>query len=264
MTSMMHKPMKAIFFVFTAASCLNACSQSQPDYSGTTTVRMYRESETDIITLKIPKGYLDHYVLAGPSVPGAKEETAEVQHQMYFVAEAATLNPRSAENNQAFVYPNSLTDELRFNTSTWHMRSKAERGRYQQYLHESRISTFIFSCVQPPQAKRRYGLEWYEIDRVNCPKMQVPPKSMLIDRQPNGAVRTQIFCTSDEVPDLAEQSKPGRMSEYNPRCNHSYYFEELNVTVTLHYARFYVKDWRQLERRINALLRSFVQTTTTP
>ena len=87
--------LKAVVFAVGIACALSACSQSQPDYGGTSTVRIYRHSDEDIVTLKIPNGYLDHYVLAGPPVPGAREETATIRHQMFFTAEAGTLKPRS-------------------------------------------------------------------------------------------------------------------------------------------------------------------------
>jgi len=258
-------PFKSIVSVLCIAFSLNACSQSQPDYSGTTSIRMYRNSDADIITLKVPKGHLDHYVLSGPPVPGAKEETAEVKHQMYFTAEASTLKPRSTENNQAFVYPNSLTEEFSFNISVWNKRSERERNGYLQDNYASRIRTFTFSCTTPPAPKTRFGLDWYAGDISNCPKQLAgAPKDMLIERDARGEVKTLLFCTSDEVPELADQGKSAPMADYNPKCEHKYYFKQLNASVTLRYSRFYVKDWRLLEQRINALLLSFVQTSSNP
>ena len=225
---------------------------------------MYRNSDTDIITLKIPNGYLDHFVLAGPPVPGAKEETAEVLHQMFFTAEAGTLKPRSAENNQAFVYPNSLTDDLHFNTSTWNKRSEQERPVYLQDYYKFHTDMYLSSCKNQPAPKSRFGLDWYTRDISNCPsQVHRGQQDLLIDRDTNGAVKTLLFCTSDEIPDRADQLKSGRLGD-NPICQHRYYFKGLNASVTLRYARFYVKDWRLLEQRINALLFSFVQTPSNP
>ena len=183
MKSRTIRPFKLIVLTLFLTYALSACSQSPPDYSGTTSVRMYRNSDTDIITLKIPKGYLDHYVLAGPPVPGAKEDTAEVKHQMYFTAEAGTLKPRGLENNQAFVYPNSLTEEFSFNISTVYGRIPSEVPIALRSTYASRIWMFANSCETPPVPKPRFGLEWYARDISNCPKqIHAGPKDMLIER----------------------------------------------------------------------------------
>lgn len=259
------KPIKSVVFTLCIAYSLSACSQSQPDYSGTSSVRMYRNSDTDIITLKIPKGYLDHYALAGPPVPGAKEETAEILHQMYFTAEASTLKPRSTENNQAFVYPNSLTETFSFNISTIYARLPSEVPLALRSTYASRMHTFSFSCATPPVPKPRFGLDWYAGDISNCPKQLVGfPEDMLIERETNGEVKTLLLCTSDEVPDWPNQLKTSHIVTVNPKCKHEYYFKQLNARVSLRYSRFYVKDWQLLEQRINALLLSFVQTPSNP
>ena len=69
MNSGPFNPFKPLVFALCLAHALSACSQSPPDYSGTSSIRMYRNSATDIITLKVSNGYLDHFVLAGPPVP---------------------------------------------------------------------------------------------------------------------------------------------------------------------------------------------------
>ena len=259
-------PLKSIIFTLCLAFALSACSKTPPDYSGSSSVRMYRNSDTDIITLKIPNGYLDHFVLAGPPVPGAKEDTAEVKHRMYFTAEAGTLKPRSTENNQAFVHPNSLTDEFSFNISTVYARPPGEVPLALQSTYASRIWMFANSCAIPPKAKPRFGLEWYARDIPNCPKQihAGRKEDMLIERDTNGQVKTFLICTSDEIPDRADQVKSGHLLGNNPKCEHEYYLKELNARVSLFYSRFYVKDWRLLEQRINALLLSFVQTPSNP
>ncbi len=257
--------LKAVVFGLFLTHTLNACSQSPPDYSGSTSVRMYRNSDTDVMTLNIPKGYLDGFVLSGPPVPGAKEDTAEIKTHMFFAAEAGTLKPRSADNNQAFVYPNSLTDQFSFNISSWSKREAHECYMYRQRNYASRLHTFTFSCATPPVARPRFGLDWYEGDRSNCPmQLAIHPTDMLIERDAGGGVKTLLFCTSDVVPDLSTQLAAGQLISSNPRCEHLYYFEALNVTVILDYSRFYVKDWRALEQRINTLLLSFVQTPSNP
>lgn len=259
------KPIKSVVFTLCIAYSLSACSQSPPDYSGTSSVRMYRNSDADIITLKIPNGYLDHFVLAGPPVPGAKEETAAIRHQMFFTAEAGTLKPRSAENNQAFVYPNSLTAEVSFDILSWYKRTPQEQLMYLQNNYKSRADMYFFSCKKQPESKLRFGLEWYAQDISNCPKQNAGfPEDLLVDRDTNGDVKTLLLCTSDDVPDWADQIKSGKTFTSNPKCKHLYYFKELNASVSLFYSRFYVKDWRLLEQRINALLLSFVQTPSKP
>ena len=265
MKSDRFKPFKAAILALFLAHALSACSQSPPDYSGTTPIRMYRNSSTDIITLKVPNGYLDHFVLYGPPIPGTKEDTAEIKDHMFFTAEAGTLKPRSAENNQAFVHPNSLTEEFYFNIGSWRNRSEQERPMHLQELYKSFVNIYLSSCRKPPEPKQRFGLDWYTIDVSNCPThVHRGPQDMLIDRDANGDVTTLLRCTSLDVPDWADRFTQPREFTYNPKCQHRYYFKALNASVTLRYSRFYVKDWRLLEERINALLLSFVQTPSNP
>ena len=103
------------------------------------------------------------------------------------------------------------------------------------------------------------------IDISNCPThVHGTPQDMLIDRDANGDVRTFLICTSLDVPDWADRFKEPQAFTYNPKCEHLYYFKALNARVSLRYSRFYAKDWRLLEERINALLLSFVQTPSNP
>lgn len=248
--------------VFTISLLCASCSQAEPDYTGNTTVRLYRHSQDDIVTLKIPNGYLDHFVLAGPRVPGTKEDTAPVQHRMYFIAEAETLAPRSKENAKAFEFPNSLTDEIRFNISTIYGRLPDEVPIALQSTYESRSSTFSFSCIKTLEPQNRRGLLRYSTTIDNCPKQQDLGfrKDMFIERDAAGNVKTQIFCANDEVPDLSEQIKAGRNASYNPMCEHAYFFAPLNASVTIRHPRFLLKNWQSLQQRINTLLISFIQT----
>ena len=254
-------------FVFGISLLSVSCSQAEPDYGGTTTTRLYRHSVEDVVTLKVPNGYLDHFILAGPPVPGTKEDRASIQHQMYFIAETDTLAPRSKENATAFEFPNSLINKIRFNISTIYGRLPDEVPIALQSTYDSRSSTFSFSCVRPLEPESRFGLKQFETTIANCPRQSPDAafrKDMLIKQDADGNIQTQIFCTSGEILDIVTQKHEERVGRPNPMCEHAYFYAPLNARVTIHYPRFLLKDWQSLQQRINALLTSFVQTSLAP
>ncbi len=245
---------------FSISLLTTSCSRAEPDYSGTTSMRLYRHSQEDVVTLKIPNGYLDYLVLAGPLVPGTKENLAPIQSTMYFIAETGTLAPRSKENAGAFEFPSSLTNKIRFKIGTFYGRFPADVPGALQNTYESLRSMFSHSCIKPLAPQTQFGLQRYTASVDNCPKQHGTRKNMFIERDVNGDVKTQIFCTNDEVPDLSEQIKTDRRVGDNPMCEHAYFFAPLNASVVINHPRFLLKDWQLLQERIDALLTSFMPT----
>lgn len=245
-----------LFAICMALSSTYGCTRSQPEniFDGTSAARFYRNSSDDVITLNIPKGHIDYLVHGGfPRKP--------IEADLYFVAEAPTLKPRSKENNASFEYPNDVVQQVRFSIRSRYQVTPEER---RERMH--RVLTIPFDmlsrpCIRDKQFTERFGLERYSISPSTCP--QVDPSSrddILIERNADASIKTIIKCMPDDVPDTTEQIRTGREAGYRPLCEQSYELPELNSQVTIFYAREYNKEWRLLQQRVNALLVSFIPT----
>lgn len=160
--------LKSLVFTLCIAYPLSACSQSPRDYSGTATVKMYRQNVNDIITLKIPVGYLDHFVLAGPPVPGAPENKSPVRDTMYFEVDLPDLQARSAANNWKFEYPDSLTEKMSFKYHVRYFPPENERYGLWQDTLLSRLGMKHPDCFQRRMPGDRFGMEYHHIDSKTC------------------------------------------------------------------------------------------------
>ncbi len=233
-----------------------SCTQAQPghNYSGFTDLRYYRNSPDDVVTLKVPNGYIDYDVVGG-------QPRKDVEFQMFFTAETTTLNPRSRENNQSFEFPGNLTQQISFNIHSGSQMPPSERAERVQKILRIPLGQPMRPCTRNLQPTTRFGLERYVIDPTSCPK--IGPRlrdDVLVERDNRGDLKTVIQCMPEDVLDSGEHVREGRIERYNPQCEQAYQFEELNAHVTIFYPRDYNKDWKGLQQRINALLMSFVQT----
>lgn len=251
--------LKQSFLTLCVALSASACSQGQPDFSGTSTFKLYRESETDIMTMKVPNGYIDGYVMYGPPVPGANEFEGPVRYALYFNADLPGLAPRSLANNWKFQFPAELTENIRFSFGTIYGRQGVEREvAVQKSLFRPMPST---GCFYEPQAARD-GLEVLAIDPLKCARQNewYSERDLLFKRDRDGRYLTVLECLTDAVP--ASGIVPGGGGRrYNPMCKHDFYDGVLNAHVTLHYPRPLRPDWSLLEQTIKTLLHSFVVTT---
>lgn len=234
------------------ASCTKA--QPGPDFSGFTDVRYYRNSLDEVVTLKIPNGYIDYDVVGG--LP-----RRDVEFQMFFTAETTTLKPRSKENNQSFEFPASLTQKIRFNILSMHQVPSGERHERVQKILKRPFGALMRPCRLNSQPANRFGLQRYVIDPASCPK--IGPRlrdDILVERDSRGDLKTVIECMPDDVSDSGEHVREGRIERYSPQCEQIYSSEVLNSVITINFSRAYSKDWENLQRRVDALLMSFVQT----
>jgi hypothetical protein len=253
-----YRAIQTAFLSISLGLPLGACSQDQFDRSGTTTFRLYTTSSSDVVQMVVPDGYLDHFVLAGPPVAGAREDRPAIHSDMYFVAEADTLRPRAAGNEGVFNRPRSLTEELRFNLLSFHMRRQSDvPGAIQWLLQASQDMTF-HACPELPMPQKKYGLDFYALDSRKCQQVAPSLEDIYVRRSVDGSVGTQIICTSIAIPDVVKGGVP-TASIYNPMCKHRFYLKELNALVTLNYSRLYIQDWHSLQTRVRALLLSFVK-----
>jgi len=234
-----------------SASCTKA--QSGSDYSGFTDVRYYRNSPDDVVTLKVPNGYIDYDVVGG--LP-----RRDVEYQMFFTAETKTLNPRSKENNQAFEFPTSLTQKIRFSILSMNRVPSGERHERVQKILERPFGALMRPCIRGAQPSKWFGLERYVIDPASCPKIGPTLRDdILIERDGQGNFKTVIECMPDDVSDSGEHVREGRIEHYSPQCAQSYFSETLNSHIVINFSRAYRKDWKNLQQRVDALLMSFVQ-----
>jgi hypothetical protein len=256
-TNSMKRMFRICLMLAWLAVSVSACSQRQPDFSGFTTFKMYRESETDIVTLRVPNGYLDGFVMYGPPVQGAKEFVGEVRDALYLQADLPDLAPQSAQNQWKFQYPAELTQKVTFNFSAIYRRQGTEReeaiqGNIQYGLNNGGP----FGCPYKPQPDRD-GLESRFIDYVECSKAR---NTILYDyhykRDGNGKFTTVLQCLSDHVPESGISPLSG--FKFNPMCTHHFYDAKLNARFQMHYPRPMRSQWADIERRIQNLVHSFI------
>jgi hypothetical protein len=239
-------------FLLLASGCTNA--QIEDRLAGEHTLNYYRNSPEDIVTLKIPKGYIDYDI-----VGGLARKTVEAD--LYFTAEAITLQPRSKENNASFVYPTSSLKQISFSIRSRYQVVPDERLERMQRTFNRWFDFLSIPCVRTKEAATRFDLERNTIDPTTCPKVGPNARSdVLVERYADNSIKTIMDCTPDDIPDLTEQMRLGKIASYRPGCEQNYFLSELNALVTLRYPREYNKDWRDLQQRINALLITFIQT----
>ncbi len=235
-------------FLLLASGCTNA--QIEDRLAGEHTLNYYRNSPEDIVTLKIPKGYIDYDIVGGLA-------RKPVEADLYFTAEAISLQPRSKENNESFVYPTALLKQLSFSIKSNYAVVVNERHERLQRVLGGRFDTLSRPCIRTKALTQRFDLERHTIDATTCPTVDASLRDeILVERNADASIKTIMVCTSDEIPDLDKQTLSGR----RPGCSQTYLLSELNALVTIHYPREYNKDWRDLQQRINALLISFIQT----
>lgn len=252
MNSLGFAQAKVALAVICIAFSVGACSQNQRDFSGTTSFKVYRESQTDIVTMKVPNGYLDGYVMYGPPVEGAKESTGPVEDTLYFEAALPDLAPRSPVNNWKFEFPASLTEKMRFNLSVIHRQGVERVGTIQHLLNLHHPPA---GCIYESQPDRD-GLESNFIDPNKCARYSSSVSDIHFKRGPDGKYQSVLRCLTDFVP--ASGLAPTDGSKYNPMCQHKFYDPKLNAIITMHYPRPLRRNWAELEQKIKTILHSFV------
>ncbi len=246
--------LKAAVAVLCIAFSVAACSQVERDFSGTTSFKVYRENQTDIITMKVPNGYLDGYVMYGPPVHGARESTGPIEDKLYFEAALPDLAPRSTANNWKFEFPASLTEKMRFNFFVIHRQGseRAETIQHLLYLHHPPPG-----CIYEKQADRD-GLQSSFVDSKKCEKYRIGPRVPDIHfvRNKAGKYTTVLSCLRDAIPESGVD--PDDNWKFNPMCEHQFYDHKLNAIITMHYPRPLRRNWAAFEQKVKTILHSFV------
>lgn len=246
---------KAALAVLCVAFSVNACSQKQRDFSGDTIFKVYRESQTDIITMKVPNGYLDGYVMYGPPVHGARESNGPIEDKLYFEAALPDLAPRSNANNWKFEFPASLTEKMRFNFSVIHTQGSKRIDVIQKILFSPSVPD---GCAYEPN-EERHKLEASRVDFGKCSnhrQMHVV-QDYFFKRDSVGGYSTVMECSPENVP---AGVSPVSIGGINPMCQHRFYDSKLNAIVTMHYPRPLLGNWAELEQTSKTILHSFIVT----
>ena len=147
-----------LFGICTALLLAYGCTRAQPEhlFDGTLAVRFYRNSSDDVITLSIPKGHIDYLVHGGfPRKP--------IEADLYFVAEAPSLKPRSKKNNASFEYPNNTVQQVRFSIQSNYQVTPEERRERMHRVLMIPFDMLSRPCIRDKQSTERFGLEHYSI-----------------------------------------------------------------------------------------------------
>lgn len=238
-----------------------ACSQKNLTGDAYALVPYYRSSVTDIVTLKVPKGYLDTYVMQGPRVDGAKEYSAPIFDALYLEMSAADFSPRGVDNESVFRYPGSLTQKISLMVTSYYKRTEAGSTAARRELANFRERDFFASCKQRPDAQQKFGLEWYAFDRQTCPYRVGLVVDRLVLRDAEGHVTTELECNPVHMPIDADRTTNSDGRAINPQCKHIYFLKELNAVVTLDYSTSHLQNWREIEAQTRKILMSFVDST---
>lgn len=237
------------------AVAMNACSQRQVDFSGQTTFKMHRDNDSDIVTLKVPNGYLDGFVMYGPPVPGAKDSENQISETLYLQAALPDFGPRSTENNWKFEFPGELTQNIKFYLFSMHRRHGKER--------QTAIQNIIRGSIIAPNGckyeKRsgRHGLESIFVDFNNCANHS--QMSLVRDYfykvNEFGEYVTMVECSAEEFP---VNTSPISVRAINPICEHAFYDSKYNVIYKARYPRPLLSDWENIELKVRTMVRSFI------
>lgn len=247
--------LKAAVAVLCIAFSVAACSQGERDFSGTTSFKVYRENQTDIITLKVPNGYLDRYVMYGPPVSGAKESTEPTKDKLFFEAALPDLSPRSSVNNWKFEFPASLTKTLSIQFNVIHTQGEKRIEVIQKILFSPSVPD---GCAYEPY-EERHRLETSRVDFGKCSnhrQMHVV-QDYFFKRDSVGSYSTVIECPPENVPTGVS---PVSIGGINPMCQHRFYDSKLNAIVTMHYPRPLLGNWAELQQTSKSILHSFIVT----
>jgi hypothetical protein len=243
------------FLSLTLSSCGFAKTESTRDLNAVVDVPYYRNSENDIVTLKIPEGYIDRWVVGN-------DKFTKSQDAIYLHGSGVDLKPETKDNRKEFEFPDSLKYEIRLHTTNlyWlvskNISSEVDTERFFRWVSNQKMTACQFEIKQPVI----YNLKVKVINRSTCPK--TPP--VLIDdiyftEYADKRLKTVIICNSKEVQESI--TPPNGFTPIPvPRCEHYFFMKNINSRVQLDYDRAYLPQWQQLESNVIQLLTSFLSS----
>lgn len=235
------------FFYITS----HAQTKPKRDFGAIAEVRYYRNSPQDIVTLRIPEGYIDRRVV-GPRLDG-------VQNTLYFETAGPALLPQIESNQAMFAYPANLRNVIRFNVSSlYRLRPEQIRERTQSYfgVHVDDIRT---PCKWRKEIAVTYGLRHETIDPASCP--EIPSQSRedrYLLRSNGGDILTVIRCSPMDLQQPDERLIDGVTPIPIPYCEHTFATPAFNSWVHLRYHRELLPYWREMEQAVTYHLDAFV------
>jgi hypothetical protein len=266
-TSVMEERMKtttrlsaSVFLVVIVVAGLGmsqyAChaeSTPQRDFHAVVHVRYYRNSPQDIVTLKIPEGYIDRRV-EGPRIEG-------VQNELYFEALGPALSPRAEENQALFSFPASLRQVVRFKIRSLYRLQPHQIDVRTQEVWKFRSEDRSAPCRWSEKTDVMYGLHHQMIDTVSCPNEPlygIGRRDLYQARARNNEITTVIRCTPMDWKEADPSAINGRTLSPGIYCEHSFTSKVLNSWVHLKYHRDFLPHWREIERSAETILTAFV------
>jgi hypothetical protein len=227
----------------------SACAQKTDDppwrnLQSISAFPFYRHTVNDVITLNIPEGNVDRWVMGYSG-------KSPYRH-VYIHGVTAHFLPESPETIALFSHPNNLRYEISAKIHSGAVETPDQTARLLNHSATFLASTFQADC-QPQKAATIFGLDKYGFSVDKCASVKPVNydfKDIYVPNQePFESARTAIACSGKNIPDIDD---PKREFEFHilPYCQHHTVVPALNSLVTIRYGRAFLKDWQKIEVRV--------------
>jgi len=228
-----------------------ACIKPERDFNKVVQTKYYRNSVSDIVKLEIPEGYINRWV-TGPKFPA-------VQDHLFLHASGEGLMPETPSNGKDFKFPDAHAREIGFGLDSLFRLPPELVERQTETSFQRDLAIRVSLCKYETHDSKAYGLTRRAIILSTCAdKESAFAQDVYFTKHADGRLKTVLRCSPPEIQEPPAIREPGL--RLVPRCEHRFFFKDLNGWVTLNYARRHLPHWRQLEETASQRLLSFVKT----
>jgi hypothetical protein len=217
------------------------------DLEALVTIPYYRDSKDDVVSFKLPEGYIDRWVVG-------RDRFATPQDKLYLHASGVDLKPETEANRKEFEFPASLAHVISFNVGSWYQSEAARRFEYVQNNFRGLSETKNSQCYFKKDQVSAYGLQVKRIDISPVCTPEKAPDDIHFKENAQQHLETVIQCSVKEIQETGIEGK------LRPVCTHHFFIRELNTYVHLFYSRAYLPQWQTLEANVKRLLATSLQT----
>jgi hypothetical protein len=212
------------------------------------TIPYYRDSKDDVVSFKLPEGYIDRWVVGG-------DRFATPQDKLYLHASGVDLKPETEANRKEFEFPASLMNEIRFDLASMYRVASEKRINAKEHFLRSRFNSISSECQFKKELSVIYELHLKALNIT--PKNKCDPElseDVYFNESAQKYLKTVIRCSPKEIQESGVEGKA------QPRCEHHFYLKEFNVGVQMNYDRAFLPQWQKLEANVKRLLTTSLQT----